>query len=119
MGLKDLIKIEGIEANCIIGINPDEKINPQPIIINLTLYTSFEKASNTDDINNTINYSTLVKSVKDFTSKSKFNLIETLGAKIAEMVLNDLKVTEVEVEIKKPNALHQNEKVSILLSRKN
>ena len=43
--MKDSIIIKNIESLCLIGINPDEKINPQPIIINLKLFTSFNKAS--------------------------------------------------------------------------
>ena len=116
--MKDSIVIKNIEVSCLIGINADEKINPQPIIINLKLFTSFEKASQSDQIEDTINYSTLVKSIKEFTTKSRFNLLETMGEKLSKKILEDKKIKEVEIEIIKPNAL-ASERVSIIIKRKN
>jgi len=117
--MKDSIAIKNIEVSCLIGINPDEKINPQSIIINLKLFTSFEKASQSDQIEDTVNYSTLVKSIKEFISKSKFNLLEAMGEKLSQKILEDKKIKEVEIEIIKPDALTNSEKVSIIIQRKN
>ena len=72
--MEDSIIIRNIEVSCLIGINQEEKINPQPIIINLKLFTSFTKASQSDQIEDTVNYSVLVKSVKD---RSKFIFISS------------------------------------------
>ena len=116
--MEDSIIIRNIEVSCLIGINQEEKINPQPIIINLKLFTSFTKASQSDQIEDTVNYSVLVKSVKEFTSKSRFNLLETMGEKLSEKILEDKKIKEVEIEIIKPNAL-ASERVSIIIKRKN
>tara|TARA_B100001029_G_scaffold153583_1_gene137278 strand:- start:299 stop:649 length:351 start_codon:yes stop_codon:yes gene_type:complete len=116
--MEDSIIIRNIEVCCLIGINLEEKINPQPIIINLKLFTSFAKASRSDQIEDTVNYSVLVKSVKEFTSKSRFNLLETMGEKLSEKILEDKKIKEVEIEIIKPNAL-ASERVSIIIKRKN
>ena len=117
--MKDSIIIKNIESLCLIGINPDEKINPQPIIINLKLFTSFNKASQSDQIIDTIDYSKLVKSIKEFISKSKYNLLETLGDKLAKKILKNKKIKEVEIELIKPNALIEPENVSVIITRKN
>jgi len=117
--MKDSIIIKNIESLCLIGINPDEKINPQPIIINLKLFTSFNKASQSDQIIDTIDYSKLVKSIKEFISKSKYNLLETLGDKLAKKILKNKKIKEVEIELIKPNALIESENVSVIITRKN
>ena len=117
--MKDSIIIKNIESLCLIGINPDEKINPQPIIINLKLLTSFNKASQSDQIIDTIDYSKLVKSIKEFISKSKYNLLETLGDKLAKKILKNKKIKEVEIELIKPNALIESESVSVIITRKN
>ena len=117
--MKDSIIIKNIESLCLIGINPDEKINPQPIIINLKLLTSFNKASQSDQIIDTIDYSKLVKSIKEFISKSKYNLLETLGDKLVKKILKNKKIKEVEIELIKPNALIESENVSVIITRKN
>ena len=117
--MKDSIIIKNIESLCLIGINPDEKINPQPIIINLKLCTSFNKASQSDQIVDTIDYSKLVKSIKEFISKSKYNLLETLGDKLAKKILKNKRIKEVEIELIKPNALIESENVSVIITRKN
>ena len=117
--MKDSIIIKNIEASCLIGINPNEKINPQPIIINLKLSTSFKKVSQSDQIEDTINYSKLVKSVKEFISKSKYNLLETLSERLAKKILENKEIKEVEIELIKPNALIKSENVSVIIIRKN
>ena len=117
--MKDSIIIKNIESLCLIGINPDEKINPHPIFINLKLFTSFNKASQSDQIIDTIDYSKLVKSIKEFISKSKYNLLETLGDKLAKKILKNKRIKEVEIELIKPNALIESENVSVIITRKN
>ena len=117
--MKDSIVIKNIEVPCLIGINPDEKINPQSIIINLKLFTSFGKSSQSDQIEDTVNYSALVKSIKEFISKSKYNLLETLGDRLAKKILENKKIKEVEIELIKPNALMKSENISVIIIRKN
>ena len=69
------------------GVNPEEKVDKQRFLITAEIVTDFTSASETDDISNTVSYSELKKDIKAFCDENSFNLIETLGVKIAERIL--------------------------------
>ena len=44
----DKIVIKDLCANCIIGVYEHERQEPQPILINITIFTNTHKAATTD-----------------------------------------------------------------------
>jgi len=113
--MNDQIIIKGIRSNCIIGINQDEREKKQEIIINLVIFYDFSKLN--DEIKNTINYSSVYKITKEFIGDSKFYLIETLGDKLADKLIKEFKINQIEVEIIKPSVFNVGETVSVKLKR--
>jgi len=113
--MNDKIFIEGIRINCLIGINPNEREIKQEIIINISIETDFSKVS--DNINNTINYSSVYKFVKKFVTESKYFLIETLGDELAKQLMIEFNINKLDIEVIKPSVFDENEIVSIKLSR--
>ena len=113
--MSDQIILKGIRSNCIIGINSDERERKQEIIINLLIFHDFSKLD--DDIKNTINYSSVYKFTKKFVENSKFYLIETLGNKLADKLIKEFKLNQIEIEIIKPSVFDNGETVSVKLKR--
>ena len=50
------IRLKDVQFDCIVGVLPYERINEQPIILNLTLWLDFAKAAETEDLNESIDY---------------------------------------------------------------
>lgn len=113
--MSDEIILKGIRSNCIIGINSDERERKQEIIINLTIFYDFSNID--DEIDNTINYSSVYKLTKKFVENSKFYLIETLGNKLADKLIKEFKLNQIEIEIIKPSVFDNGETVSVKLKR--
>ena len=113
--MNDQIIIKGIRSNCIIGINQDEREKKQEIIINLVIFYDFSKIN--DEIKNTINYSSVYKFTKKFIENSKFYLIETLGNKLADKLIKEFKINQIEIEIIKPSVFDVEETISVKLKR--
>ena len=113
--MSDQIILKGIRSNCIIGINSDERERKQEIIINLTIFYDFSNID--DEIDNTINYSSVYKLTKKFVENSKFYLIETLGNKLADKLIKEFKLNQIEIEIIKPSVFDNGETVSVKLKR--
>ena len=116
--MKSHIIIENIESKCIIGVNPNERIKRQKILIDVKLFFPILPSSNNDDIENTVNYSSVTKDIKKFVSNSRFNLIETLAIKTAEIILQNNLINEVELRLKKPEAMEINEMVGVIVNLK-
>ena len=54
--MHDLIIIKGLRFDCIVGINPPERINPQPLQLDLEIGTDISIAAATEDIRSTVDY---------------------------------------------------------------
>ena len=73
------------------GVNPEEKINGQDFIFNVAVILKEDREKPdivlSDDISNTVNYSEIIKLIKDVNSAKKFDLLETLSKQVAQNIL--------------------------------
>ncbi len=101
----DLIKITDIEVFSNHGVFREEKEKGQLFYIDLSLFTDFKKAAETDDIDKTTNYGDVCAFAYDFVAENTFDLIETVADGLAEEILVRFpSVREARVEVKKPYA---------------
>lgn len=115
--MPDLIHIDDLHVRCIIGINPDERVNRQDVYLSLTLETDTRPAAATDDIADAVNYRTLTKDVFDMVEASEFLLVERMAEEIARLCLNDPRVSAVRVRVDKPGALRFARSVAVEIER--
>ena len=100
-----------------VGVYRHEKAGPQRVRINLELITEDPRQSPSDEIDDVVNYETVVSDVKEVLAEGHTNLVETLAEKIAEVCLSDLRVTGVRVGIEKLHAISEAEGVGIEIER--
>jgi dihydroneopterin aldolase len=67
-----------------IGINPDERGQRQPLVINVEVVL---KASQVDAINDTVDYRRIVRAAEEL-AVVHIPLIETFAMKLGELLLN-------------------------------
>jgi FolB domain-containing protein len=113
----DKIIIEDLLVRSIIGINPDERVNKQDILINMVLFTDIRTAGKNDDISVSVNYKTVTKRVVQHVEESSDLLVEKLVSDIARMVLSEFPVERVRVRVEKPGALRFAKSVGIEIER--
>lgn len=115
--MSDLIQIKDLLLRTIIGINDNERINPQDILINLTLFTDTRPAGESDDIADAVNYRSVTKQVIELVETSRFLLVEKMAAEIAKVCLENPRVEKVRVSVEKPGALRFTRSVGITIER--
>jgi D-erythro-7,8-dihydroneopterin triphosphate epimerase len=113
----DKIHIKEILLRAIVGINADERINKQDVVISITMHADLSKACKTDDVTDTIDYSSVKKRVTTLVENSEFFLIEKLAQAIANICLEDDRVKRVDVSVEKPGALRFARTVGVEISR--
>jgi dihydroneopterin aldolase/D-erythro-7,8-dihydroneopterin triphosphate epimerase len=113
----DTIEICDLHVRCIIGINPDERVNRQDVFINVSLETDTRKAATSDDIEDAVNYRTLCKDLIELAEGSQFLLVERLAAELANVCLQDERVSRVKVRVDKPGALRFADSVAVTIER--
>jgi FolB domain-containing protein len=114
----DLIHIKDLSVPGIIGINPDERINEQEILINATLWADTRPAAVSDDIADAANYRTITKAIIAHIREGKPMLVERLVQEIADLIFQvEPLIREVEVTVEKPGALRYARSVGITIHR--
>ncbi len=113
----DQIHIKDLVVRGIIGINPDERVNRQDVLVNITMWADTSKAAATDDIDDAVNYKTITKRVIAHIEEGEPMLVERLVQELADICLEDERVEKVEVTVEKPGALRFARSVGITIIR--
>ena len=113
----DQIHIRDLLVSGIIGINPDERINKQGILVNATLWVDTRVAAASDDIVDAVNYRTITKAIIAHVEAGEPMLVERLVQEIADICLSDSRVEKAHVTVEKPGALRHARTVGITIVR--
>ncbi|MFN2123054.1 MAG: dihydroneopterin aldolase [Candidatus Promineifilaceae bacterium] len=114
----DKIFIKDLLVRSIIGVNPDERVNKQDILINIVIFTDIRTAGKSENIRTSVNYDSVAKHVIKHVEESSDYLVEKLVSDIAFLILNEFDNLErVQVRVEKPSALRYAKSVGIEVER--
>ncbi|MGD9873570.1 MAG: dihydroneopterin aldolase [Kiritimatiellia bacterium] len=113
----DKIIIRDIAVQCIIGVHPEERTRYQRLLITLELDADLMPGIENDNIIDTLNYQAVCEEVASFATSSRFWLIETLAAQLAEKCLDYQRVSAAAVTVTKPEAIPGASGVSVCIRR--
>lgn len=113
----DKIIIRDLLLRAIVGLNPDERVKKQDVLINIVLFTDIGTAAKSDDIDASVNYKVVTKRVIDHVENSSDLLVEKLVTDTARIILTEFPVQRVRVRVEKPDALRFAKSVGIEIER--
>jgi FolB domain-containing protein len=113
----DQIIIRDLLCRGVIGISAKERAQPQDILVNVTLFADITRASQTDNIEDCVNYRTLAKKILSFVEKASRNTVEALSGDLAKICLDEPGVISVRVRVEKPGALRFAKSVGVEIER--
>ena len=113
----DRIFLSEMKIETTVGIWEWEKRIKQQVIIDIEMSADIKKAAATDQIEDTLNYKAVAKSVRKLVEESSFQLVETMAEKIAELVIGEHNVSWVRVKVNKPGAMRGSKGVGIIIER--
>lgn len=102
--MTDELAVTGIECYGHHGVFDFERREGQVFVVDLALGIDTAAAAASDDLRDTVDYGSLVASVKAAVEKDPVDLIETLAQRIADVCLLDARVEWVRVTVHKPDA---------------
>lgn len=114
----DQVHIKELLVRTIIGINPEERVKRQDVLINITMFADLRPAAASDDIDDAVNYKTIAKQVIEMVENSEFYLVEKMAGEIANICLADERVERVLVSVEKPGALRFARSVGVTIDRR-
>jgi dihydroneopterin aldolase len=111
----DQMDITGLSMSTRIGIHAWEQRIHQRLLIDINIPVDLSLCNN--DLNKTIDYDALSRRVTSFVEEQSFDLIETVGEKIAALVKEEFNVSQVTIRVSKPDAIKNAANVSVCLTR--
>lgn len=114
----DKILIEDLRIDTVIGIYDWERQIRQTVSLDIEMAGDIRRASASDAIEDTINYKQVAKRLIDYVQNSRFELIETLIERVAEIILYEFDVPQVRLKLNKPGAVRFSKSVGVEISRR-
>ncbi|MGC8783762.1 MAG: dihydroneopterin aldolase [Armatimonadota bacterium] len=97
----DTILIEGITFHAYHGASDEEQAIGHRYSVDVVIEFDIRAAARSDDLSQTVNYSTVAKRVLAVGTENRFRLIETLAEHIAADILQNFPASAVEVTVRK------------------
>ncbi|MDH5642894.1 MAG: dihydroneopterin aldolase [Gemmatimonadota bacterium] len=104
MTTSDQIVLKGMRFHTLVGLLPHEEHVPQPLELDLTVWTSLQAVGEADSPKDLLDYRELYDIVSDVVGASHHKLLEGLCERIANRVLKLPVVERVQVAARKPHA---------------
>ncbi len=112
----DFIFIEELRLQAWVGIYEREKAAPQTVELNLTFGVP-DAAAEHDDIADTIDYAAVTERIRAELAQRRFNLIETLGEFVVNLLFEEFGAPWVKIRIAKIGVMKGVRRVGVYIQR--
>ena len=112
----DLIFIEEMRVEALVGVFERERVAPQTLEISLTFGVP-DEAAQTDDIARTIRYDEVIERIRSELASRHFNLLETLGEYVIHLLLDEFGAPWVRISIAKLGIMKGVRRVGVQIER--
>lgn len=101
----DKIIVKGLEIFAYHGVNPEEKRDGQNFIFDIEAYLSLAVPCKTDNVEDTVSYAKIIKTVRRVTESEKNDLLERVCQRTADALFDEFeKISALKITLKKPQA---------------
>jgi 7,8-dihydroneopterin aldolase/epimerase/oxygenase len=114
----DLIFIEGMVGQTVIGIHASELHRPQPLVIDVHAGVPRARACDTDRIGDTIDYSVVRERLHRLLAEHKLTLLEAFAESVADILISEFGAAWVRVKVVKPNKFDDVAAVGVQIERR-
>lgn len=99
----DKIYLKDVEIFANHGVFKEEKVLGQKFIFDIELDLDFSKAAKENNLEASVHYGELCLGIEKVCTEESFDLIETLGEKVCQYILNEYRIVKkATVKVKKP-----------------
>ncbi len=113
----DLVFIEGLTGETVIGIDHGELHDPQPLVIDVVAGVPHARACDTDRIVDTIHYGLVRERLLRLMREHRLQLLESFAEAIATILLEEFGARWVRVKVVKPRKFADVQAVGVQIER--
>jgi len=113
----DIVFLRDLRIETVIGIYDWEREIRQSVVLDIEMGADVAKAAASDSIDDAINYKSVAKRLIAFVGESRFQLVETLAERCAEIILSEFGVPWVRLSVNKVGAVRGARDVGVIIER--
>jgi dihydroneopterin aldolase len=113
----DIVFIEDLRIDTIIGIYDWEREVKQTIALDIEMAADNIKPAATENIEDALNYKAVAKRMIAFTEESQFQLVETLAEKLIAIIICEFNVPWCRLKLSKLGAVTGSRSVGVIIER--
>jgi 7,8-dihydroneopterin aldolase/epimerase/oxygenase len=113
----DIVFLRGLRIETVIGIYDWEKEIRQSVVLDLEMSTDVAVAAASDRIEDAVDYKAVSKRLKQFVGEGRFELVETLAERCAEIIRNEFGVRWLRLQVNKIGAVTGAQDVGVVIER--
>lgn len=102
--MSDRLFLSGLVFYGYHGVSPQERESGQPFHLDLTMELDLRPAGFSDRLEDTVDYSTVYRVVREVVEGPSRNLLESVAEELAQRILDAFPVVAVTIRLTKPNA---------------
>ena len=114
---KDIIFIEGLEIETIIGVYEHERDIKQKVVLDIEMTIPESDAASSDNLRHTVDYDAVSKLVTSYVIDTQYQLIESLAEQVASLVLGAFATDSLKLKLSKPGAVKNAKSVGLIILR--
>lgn len=115
--LLDLVFIEGLSGETVIGIHDSELHRPQTVVIDLYAGVPRSRACDSDRIEDTIDYGVVRERVVRLLREHRIQLLEAFAEAIASILIEEFGARWARVKVIKPHKFDDVQSVGVQIER--
>ena len=100
-----------------IGIHPHERAAPQPIWVSVDAAVAEQDMQTEASIDDVVCYENISKKIVAIIARGHIDLVETLAETIADELMVDKRIVQLQVKVEKPDAIAAADSVGIAIER--
>ena len=123
--MNDVLRIEGLKVDCIVGVHPREREEPQPLLVDVEMRFPMAEAARRERLGLSVDYAEVEAQLVFLLRSARFTLVESAAEAIARLLLappvpgeRRAAAEAVRVRLGKPRALAGRAVPSIELHRR-
>lgn len=113
----DIIFLQEIKLDLIIGIYDWERKVPQTIQMDLEIGLPHSRACQTDRVEDTVDYARVMARIRESLAENRFALVEALAEHVAQLIMKEFGAPWVKVSVAKLGLVKGVKKLGIVIER--
>lgn len=116
--MQSQILLHGLTVHCIVGLLPEERLQTQDLVLNLSLELDYRRSARVDALlDDTVDYALLSQNLVQLIQERKFETLECLVWSCIDLLMNSYaQIQAIDLEAIKPTALSFCPKAGLRLS---